>query len=122
MLEGALFEDCGMEPLNFKLKNDKYRKARGGEAHLLDIYCVQCNRHLMKYQKDGKGQLMRCYLNRIFHPPALERLQYTVAYLKQMSNLVCHSCFTVIGTPMVYDDGRLAFRLRKGFYSKKRAD
>ena len=104
------------------LKNDKYRKARGGEAHLLNIYCVPCNTLLIKYQKDGKGNLLRCYLNRIMHPPHLEKLQrqFTVTNLRDLPNLTCQSCNVVIGTPIVYMDGRIAYKLRKGYYHKKR--
>ena len=36
-----------------------------------------------------------------------------------MPNLICQRCETVIGTPMLHVDGRLAFRLRPGFFSKE---
>jgi guanylate kinase len=106
----------------FKLKNDKYRSVRGGEAHLLDISCAKCGLTIIKYQKDGKGDLIRCYLNRIFSPPQYEALQSdpTIREPKNMPNLSCLKCNQLIGTPMLYEDGRLAFRLRKGTYSKKR--
>lgn len=107
---------------DFKLKNDKYRTARGGEAHLLNVFCAKCNITLLKYQKDGIGDLLRCYLNRICYPSELEKLQREPAISdpKQMPNLECSKCKTVIGTPMQHIDGRLAFRLRKGMYYKKR--
>ncbi|MBI4155367.1 hypothetical protein HY498_04770 [Candidatus Woesearchaeota archaeon] len=110
------------EEIKFKLKNDKYRRKRGGEAHFIDIYCINCNNFLLKYQKDGKGTLQRCYLNRIFYPQYLERLQYNpkIKGYKDLPNLICQSCNTVIGTPMLHHDGRLAFKLRKGLYFKKR--
>lgn len=74
------------------------------------------------YQKDGPGQLLRCYLNRIFAPPALERLQHNpvITEPNSMPNLACPNCKALIGTPMRHFDERLAFRLRKGaYYSKK---
>jgi hypothetical protein len=113
-----------MTGLQFELKNDKYRKARGGSTRLLDIFCVSCNGLLMKYQKDGKGNLLRCYLNRIFYPPNLEQLQHDpkIQSPRDMLNLACSQCKSVIGTPMFYEDGRLAFRLRKGLYYKKLAE
>ena len=43
----------------FTLKSDKYRKARGGTAHFLNIYCVRCNAFVLLYQKDGPGQVLR---------------------------------------------------------------
>ncbi len=88
---------------------------------MFDIFCTACGAFVLNYQKDGPGQLLRCYLNRIFAPPELERLQRD-SVIKEpcdMSNLACPSCKAVIGTPMRHDDGRLAFRLRKGTYSKK---
>ncbi len=105
---------------DFELKNDKYRRARGGIAHFLEISCSQCSTYLMTYQKDGMGNLLRCYLNRIFHPPELERLQYRVSSLQDVPQLKCNGCDTVIGSPMLYNNGRFAFRLRKGLYMKKR--
>ena len=103
------------------MKQDKYRRARGGMAKMLDISCATCGAWLMKYQKDGVGNLLRSYLNRIFAPPELKRLQDDpkIQEPKDMPNLVCGSCNTIIGLPMRYDDGRLAFRLIKGTYSKK---
>jgi hypothetical protein len=103
------------------MKQDKYRRARGGTAKMLDISCTNCGGWLLKYQKDGPGNLLRCYLNRIFAPEKLERLQNdpTIQEPKDIPNLVCNSCKTLIGTPMRYEDGRLAFRLIKGRYSKR---
>jgi hypothetical protein len=106
-----------------KLKNDKYRRARGGESNLLDVYCQNCSTHLIKYQKDGRGNLLRCYFNRIMFPENLKNLDYKFkdSNLKEMPNLECPSCEYVIGTPMTYRDGRLAYKLRKGFYKKEKA-
>ena len=103
------------------MKKDKYLRARGGTARLLDIHCAKCGEWLLRYQKDGVGQLLRCYLNRILIPPELAALQRNPAIVqpKDMPNLVCQKCGTVIGTPMRHEDGRLAFRLMKGTYSKK---
>ena len=105
-----------------RLKNDKYRAARGGEAHLLEISCARCNKQIILYQKDGKGGLLRCYLNRIMYPFLLENLQYNFnsKNIKSLPNLKCYVCSNIIGIPMIYEDGRVAYRLRKGFYSKRR--
>lgn len=50
------------------LKNDKYKKARGGYSRILDISCVKCGKHTCFYQKDGPGNLRRMYLDRIYNP------------------------------------------------------
>jgi hypothetical protein len=47
------------------LKNDRYKKARGGWSRLLDISCGKCGKHICLYQKDGPGNLRRMYLDRI---------------------------------------------------------
>ena len=103
------------------MKKDKYVRVRGGTARMLDIHCAKCDNWILKYQKDGIGQLLRCYLNRIFAPPELAALRYSSAIResKNMTNLVCPNCSTVIGTPMRHEDGRLAYRLMKGTYAKK---
>lgn len=51
------------------LKNDKYRKARGGSSRLLRISCSSCKSQIFLYQKDGPpGWLKRMYIDRIFDP------------------------------------------------------
>jgi len=106
-----------------KLKQDRYRKARGGKAQLLDLFCSECNTKIMVYQKDGDGGLHRCYLNRIFDPPLLSNLQNDsrIKNRSEMPNLVCGKCRKLIGVPMLHTDGRLAFRLINGAFHKSRS-
>ena len=108
----------------FTLKNDRYRKVRGGSAKFLDISCAACNTWILLYQKDGPGRVLRLYLNRIFAPPVLAQLQdrADIGETKNMTNLVCSSCGVVLGSPMKYDDGRLAYNLRHGLIAKKKSD
>ena len=49
------------------LKNEKYKKARGGYSCLLSISCEECGAHICDYQKDGPGILRRMYLDIISH-------------------------------------------------------
>ncbi|MFA6973414.1 MAG: hypothetical protein WC238_01565 [Parcubacteria group bacterium] len=51
-----------------KIKNDKYKKSRGGYSRLLEISCEKCGAKICAYQKDGPGNLRRMYLDRIFDP------------------------------------------------------
>jgi hypothetical protein len=104
-----------------QMKNDKYRKARGGKAFMIKLYCL-CGNELLHYQKDGDGKLKRCYLNRIFGPENLEKLQYDPKFLisQNVPDLVCTSCNTVIASAIRHFDGRIAFRLRQGLFTKKR--
>ena len=105
-----------------QLKNDIYRKARGGKAFFVLLFCAKCMTEVLLYQKDGDGQLKRCYLNRIFEPPELERLQHDIRLknLEDFPALTCPTCKTVLGMPIRHHDGRIAFRLRQGFFAKKR--
>jgi hypothetical protein len=108
------------ETPKFKFKNDKYRRARGGKAVILELDCAKCAQFLMYYQKDGDGNLLRCYLNRICAPDDLAKLQssYKIKKPKDLTNLNCSKCNTCIATPMAYSDGRLAYRLRQGSFKK----
>lgn len=104
-------------------KKDRYVNARGGNSHFLDLYCSKCKQHLILYQKDGKGSLLRLYLDRIFEPQELSALQFNVANKKNVPNFKCSKCGTLIGTPMVYEpERRLAFRLLRGSFVKRKSD
>ncbi len=50
------------------LKNDRYRKARGGYSRLLVVSCQKCGAAVCRYQKDGPGILKRMYVDRISDP------------------------------------------------------
>jgi len=104
------------------MKNDKYLKARGGTAHMINVCCVKCGNKILYYQKDGPGWLKRCCLNRIFGIEKWEKLQHdtSIRTPADMPNLVC-DCGSLIGTPMMHKDGRLAFRLSRGLFKRQRA-
>ncbi len=90
------------------LKNDKYRKARGGHSRILDISCAKCGTHLFNYQKDGPGILKRTYLDRILGSKVGK------------SNLLCPKCKELLGVPIIYKkENRPAIRLFEGAVSKK---
>ena len=103
------------------LKNDRYRRARGGKAVFLTLFCAGCQSPLLLYQKDGSGTLQRCYLNRIFAPANLESLQHDldIRNPQDMEPLKCRVCKAVVGLPMCHTDGRLAFRLNRGAFIRK---
>ena len=58
-----------------KLKQDKFRKSRGGYSRFLIINCEKCEGFIALYQKDGPGPLKRMYLDRIFSPKSLVGLE-----------------------------------------------
>lgn len=103
-----------------KLKRDKYRSERGGNAKLVDVICVKCNSKVLLYQKDGPGWLKRCYLNRIFWPEEYSRLQddKSIDAPEKMHRLLCPNCKNLIGLPMRHKDKRLAFALIRGSFKR----
>lgn len=103
------------------MKKDKFLRARGGTAQLIEISCASCNKEIIKYQKDGIGFLHRCYLNRIVGPEKYARLQHdkNIIEPRDIPKLVC-TCGETIGYPMRHKDGRLAFRLDRGKFKRKK--
>ena len=99
------------------IKNDTYKKARGGRSRLLDIFCADCDEHICLYQKDGPGILKRMYLDRISDSVYADQQNVTLAYIPQ---LICPQCKSHLGTPIIYKkESRLAYRLFVGSVSKK---
>ena len=95
----------------FLLKNDAYRKNRGGYSRFLNILCEGCGTHLLFYQKDGSGELKRMYLDRIISPKILS---------SKKRGFTCHSCKRVIGIFYIYaKEKRPAIRLYQGSVLKK---
>lgn len=96
--------------MEFKIKKDKYKSARGGYSRLLSLHCRKCNSIVAIYQKDGPGSLLRLYLDRIVSPEYLINLQHK--NIKDISNLKCKNCGEIIASPYIYaPEKRKAFRL-----------
>ena len=97
----------------YKLKNDRYRKSRGGKSELLDIFCSGCDDFILLYQKDGKGRLLRMYLDRIHAPDKiLDLANRDFSSVNDIANLVCGGCDQVAAVPMEYSlEKRFAYRL-----------
>ena len=92
-----------------KLKNDKYRKSRGGYSRLLELSCANCGNRLFYYQKDGPGILKRIYFDRIFNSELIKNKE-----------LICSGCKHHLGTAIIYEkEKRPAYRLLLGVVIKK---
>ena len=101
-----------------KIKNDVYRKSRGGYSVLLDLYCTYCNELLFSYQKDGPGPLKRLYLDRISNSNIYQNLQSLSP--KSIPQLSCPNCNETIGVLYVYKpESRFAYRLIQKKKKKK---
>lgn len=108
-----------MQTNKFKLKSDKYRKARGGYSRFLNIYCSTCKSFIFLYQKDGPGTLKRAYLDRIFAPESLSNFQ-NISDIKDVPTLVCSNCKSLIGTPYIFKkENRKAYLLDPTSFVKK---
>lgn len=103
----------------YKIKNDSFRKERGGSTEIYKISCSQCNTDLLVYQKDGKGSLHRCYLDRIAWPPTLVLLQQEID-IHKIPNMNCVNCRKLIATPIIYlPEKRLAYSMIPGSFKKE---
>ena len=94
---------------------DDYTSHRG-TPKMLDIYCNYCDAHLIQYQKDGPGRLLRCYKDRMH--------KFFNADISN-SRLTCTQCKKTIGSHMIYQgfgEHRVAFKLINNgcyFYERK---
>jgi hypothetical protein len=92
-----------------KLKNDRFKRTRGGYSRLLKISCQECGSEIGLYQKDGSGALRRMYLDRIFEnkvPLSGKSLNCPKGHL--------------VGTKIIYEkEDRPAFRLFADSVKKK---
>jgi ribosomal protein S27E len=106
--------------MTLQFKKDKRSKARGGNSEFLQIFCSKCNIDIALYQKDGLGELIRLYIDRFFSPESLLALQAIIEKTK-LPALKCIKCNNLVGIPMVYEkENRLAYRLIRGnFYKRK---
>lgn len=102
----------------YPIKSDKYSRARGGNSIHYSLSCADCGEFLLIYQKDGIGNMLRLYLDRIIAPENLANLQESKSK-SDFSSLKCAKCGLIIGIPMVYaSEKRLAFRLIRGKVKK----
>jgi hypothetical protein len=104
-----------------RAKKDKYSRSRGGPSKFIDIGCSQSNTILLVYQKDGPGNLLRCYIDRIVWPENLANLRSNskIRTTSDIGNLVCKTCNLLIGTPIVYEkESRLAYRMHHGAFTR----
>lgn len=107
----------------YRIKTDRYQKTRG-PAQMLAIDCQNCDTPLLVYQKDGPGQLKRCYLDRIAWMPleinSGKDIGEQVNALHKKS-LKCPHCQVMVGAPMIYEkEKRFAVRMFPGQFIKKK--
>jgi len=90
------------------MKNDKYRKTRGGYSRILQLSCSNFSKTLFRYQKDGPGILKRLYLDKI------------MGFSTTAAKLSCPKCKEVFGIKTIYKkENRPAYRLFVGTVAKR---
>ncbi len=82
-----------MKKLEFK--NDIYTKNRKNYSESLNLYCRKCNEYIAKYQKDGSGDLLRIYVDRIIN-------NETICKFKIDKKLICPNCKRLLGLGYLY--------------------
>ncbi|MBU4010585.1 MAG: hypothetical protein KJ882_07445 [Proteobacteria bacterium] len=104
--------------IKYKIKKDRHHKTRGGTAQFLELSCGKCGNYVVLYQKDGPGNLLRLYIDRIIESYLGTELQNFVNK-SDLPIFKCPECDNVMGVPMVYErENRLAFRLIRGSVTK----
>ncbi len=83
----------------------------------LDILCGQCGKFIVRYRKEGSGQLIRIYLDKILEPKSLAGLK-SIGSKSNLPALVCPECNNSVGHPMEHEGSRLAYRMIKGSFKK----
>lgn len=76
-------------------KKDIYTKNRGNYSEFLNLYCRKCGTKIAKYQKDGPGDLLRIYVDRILENEEL--LQFVVD-----KKMLCPHCQRLLGLGYLY--------------------
>ena len=83
----------------------------------LDILCGQCGEFILRYRKEGSGQLIQLYLDRILEPKSFASFK-TSGGKSRLPVLACPECNQPIGYPVEHESNRLAYRIIKGSFKK----
>jgi hypothetical protein len=83
----------------------------------LDIDCGKCGTFIVRYRKEGSGQLIRLYLDKVIQPKSLATLKSSLRK-SNLPLLTCKKCDNPIGHPMEHAGNRLAYRMIKGAFKK----
>lgn len=88
--------------------NPKYRKIKG--SCILLVSCGNCKKEIVKYQKLGKGNILRMYMDRIIE-----------GNIKLSGEFICPDCDKLMGRRVILKkEGREFFKMvRSSFNTKK---
>lgn len=88
-------------------KNKNYRRIR--RSHILIISCGKCKKDILKYQKVGRGNVLRLYFERI--------VEGSIDFSK---NLICPECNNELGQKVtVKDTNKVFYRMRRSHFNTR---
>lgn len=91
-------------------KNPNYKKIKG--SHLLIISCGYCKTDIVKYQKLGKGNLLRMYIERV--------VESSVDFSK---DLICPNCGKKLGTKInLKKKNKEAYKMIRSTFNTRKLD
>ena len=91
-------------------KNLNYKKIRG--SHILIVSCGYCKTDVVKYQKVGRGNLLRMHINRVIRSSS-----------KMTKNLTCPNCDEKLGTKIrLKGSNKEAYRMLRSTYNTREID
>lgn len=91
-------------------KNPNYRKIRG--SHILIVSCGYCKTDIVKYQKVGRGNLLRMHINRVIESST-----------KFSKHLTCPNCGETLGTRIrLKEKNKEAYRMIRSAYNTRETD
>lgn len=79
-----------------KFKQDIYTKNRGNYSEFLNLHCRKCKIKIAKYQKDGHGNLLRIYVDRISENDEL------IENFAIDRKIICPHCKRLLGLGYLY--------------------
>lgn len=92
----------------FIYKNPKCRRVRG--SHKLLVSCGYCKTDIAKYQKLGKGGLLRMYIDRI-----------TKSAVKLSQDLKCPNCHRTVGSKVILKkENKEFYKMDRSTYNTRR--
>lgn len=88
-----------------KYKNPNYKKIRG--SHILIVSCGNCKTDIAKYQKLGRGNLLRMHIERI--------IKCSLDYPKQ---LICPNCGKHLASKIsIKKSGKESYKMNRSTYN-----
>lgn len=91
-------------------ENPNYRKVKG--SYILLISCGVCKTEIVKYQKLGKGNLLRMHIDRIIE-----------SYVNFSQELICPNCGNKLGSKITLKkENKEVYKMIRSSFNTKKVD